>query len=293
MRWFGWLLLVLMAGCGALPQPYFGNPGSTGALLAQPPPGRLAVLVPAQSLLTDEASQQWASAVAEALVEQELPAEARRQAGAQDWVLELTAETRGGSVVPSYTVKNPAGVSQGVTEGAVVPAAAWAAGQTATLKAAAAQAAPGIAGLLARIDAARRDSDPTSLQNRPVRVFVSGVSGAVGDGNRSLATQIRLKLQNQGYVVQDTITNADFEIAAKVGLAPGSPGNVIVDLQWTVSDSRGERGKVVQINEVPRRFIDPYWGDVAVAAATEAAGGIRSVIDNAGAKRAAPAPPQP
>ena len=60
---------------------------------------------------------------------------------------------------------------------------------------------------------------------------------------------------------------------------------VRVELQWIVSDSAGERGRIVQLNEVPPRTINPYWGDVAIAVAEQVAGGVREVIVNAGGQR--------
>ena len=39
-----------------------------------------------------------------------------------------------------------------------------------------------------------------------------------------------------------------------------------------------ERGKVVQLNDIPAGSLDHYWGDVAVVVATEAAGGVNDVI---------------
>ena len=44
----------------------------------------------------------------------------------------------------------------------------------------------------------------------------------------------------------------------------------------------------MQLNEVPARSLDRFWGDVAVVVATEAAGGVRDVIINAGGGRAPP-----
>ena len=66
-----------------------------------------------------------------------------------------------------------------------------------------AAAAPNIASLLTRIEAARRQSDPNSLLNRPARVYLVRVSGAPGDGNDSLTVQMRQKLPGQGTVGQD------------------------------------------------------------------------------------------
>lgn len=285
MRALPLLLLLALASCGALPQPLFGNPGAQGALLAQPPPSRLTVQYPAQSLLPDDASSAWAKAVADALNDQEIPADARpRTADGKspgDWALTLAAELKGNAVVPSYTVINPDGVSQGTTQGAPVPVAQWASGAPQVLKAAAVQVAPGIAGLLGNIDAVRRQSDPNSLLNRPTRLYLAGVTGAPGDGNRSLPRQMQIKLESNGFIVQDNPKNADFEVKGEVHTGQGINGTTRIEMQWIVSDSRSERGRILQINEVDPRAINPYWGDTAVAAATEAANGVKSVINNA------------
>ncbi len=256
--------------------------------LAQPPPSRLAVPSPTQSLLPEAAADLWAGSVAEALVAEEVPAVASRTGRRGDWMLQLSAELRGNEVVPSYTVQNPAGEAQGVSEGAPVPTPAWAEAQPEVLKAAAAQAAPGIASLLGRIDAARRQSDPTSLQNRPARIHFTGVSGAPGDGNASLPVQMRAKLSGLGLVVQDAAQGADFTLAGQVQTAPGANGTMRVELQWTVSDAKSERGRIVQLNEVPRGTLDRFWGDVAVVVADEAAGGVRDVVINSGGSRTTP-----
>ncbi|MGI4954938.1 MAG: hypothetical protein ACRYGM_24290 [Janthinobacterium lividum] len=275
------LLLLPLAACGALPQPFFNNPGLAGMRLSEPPASRLAVPTPAQSLLPDEAAEAWARATADALVEQEIPAAAGAGPKNRDWTLRLEAQLRGESVVPSYTVLNPQGQQQGATEGKPVAARAWANADPATLRTAAAQAAPGIAALLGTIEAARRQSDPNSLVNRPARIYLAGVSGAPGDGNRSLPAQLTIKLTALGLVVQDNAKGADYKVEGEVQTAPGANGTARVELQWIVSDARSERGRIVQINEVPPRTVVPYWGDVAVAVAAEAAAGVRQVITNA------------
>ena len=49
-----WLLpLLALVGCGDLPEPFLGNPGATGRILAQPPTPRLAVPPPGNALLPD------------------------------------------------------------------------------------------------------------------------------------------------------------------------------------------------------------------------------------------------
>ncbi len=281
------LLLLALAACGDLPQPFLGNPGANAMRLAQPPPSRLAVPSPTQSLLPDAAGAAWANAMAEALLTEEIPA-AHTSTRRTDWSLVLAAELRGSEVVPSYEIRNPSGDPQGISEGAPVPASAWASGDPAILKAAAAQAAPGVASLLNRIEAARRQSDPNSLQNRPARVFFTGVTGAPGDGNRSLPAQMRIKLTGLGVVVQETPTNADFKLSGEVNTAAGAGGATRIELQWIISDTTGnERGRILQLNEVPPGTLDRYWGDVAVVVADEAAGGVRDVLINASGSRPA------
>jgi hypothetical protein len=284
MRALLFATLFFLSSCGGLPQPFFGNPGRDGALLTAPPPARLAVPAPAQSLLTDSGSQLWAQATATALADTALPA-SYGPARKGDWSLLLSAAMQGQDVIPSYEVLDASGTSQGTSQGAPIAASAWSAADAPILKTAAAQAAPGIDALLTRIQAARLHADPTSLQNRPARVYVAGITGAPGDGDRSLGAQIRLKLANYGITVQDTATGADYRLRCEVRTAPGSGGQLKVELQWVVDDSRGERGRVVQLNEVPGGTLDRYWGDVAVVAADQAAGGIKDVLFNAAGPR--------
>ena len=284
MRALLFVILASLAGCGGLPQPFFGNPGRDGSLLSAPPPARLVVPTPAQSLLTDAGSQAWAKATAKALADIALPA-SYGTASQGDWRLLLSATMRGQDILPSYEVIDASGVSQGTAQGAPVSVAAWSNDGEPILEAAAAQVAPQIDALLTRIQAARLHADPNSLQNRPARVYVAGVSGAPGDGDRSLDAQIKLKLGNYGITVQDTASGADYRVHCEVHTAPGSGGQLKVELQWVVDDSRGERGRVVQLNEVPGGTLDRYWGDVAVVAAEQAAGGIKDVLFNAAGPR--------
>jgi hypothetical protein len=159
-----------------------------------------------------------------------------------------------------------------------VPASAWAAGASQTLRDAAGTAAPNIADLLSRIEATRRANDPNSLVNRPVRVKVVEVTGAPGDGNRQLSRQMRDQLAQLGLQVQDS--DADFTVIGQV-VAVAAPGKLTrIEIQWVVNDPRGsERGKLVQLNEVQPGSLDRYWGDVAHVVAVEAASGVKDVVD--------------
>ena len=231
-------------------------------------------------MLSDTGATAIAGALVDALVDKEIPAvtDAPRRA---DWHVVLTADLRAGKVLPLFTVTDPAGKDQGATQGAPVDAADWANADPKTLHQVAAAAAPSIVSLLSSIQAARLASDPNSLVNRPAKVFLKGVSGAPGDGNEALVRQIRERLPQLGEVVQDQPDRADFTLEGQVHTEPGAAGTTRVEIQWVVTDAAGtERGRIVQLNEVPPAAVSGRWGDVAYVVAQEAAGGVKDVILN-------------
>jgi hypothetical protein len=246
--------------------------------LAQPPPARMAIPLPTDSLLTDAAAEAWSHSLADTLLAQELPVVAGAPM-AGDWRLVLSAETAGATVIPAYTVLDPKGQSEGSVKGPPVPASDWAAGDPATLKAAADEEAPKVVALMSSIEAHRQQSDPNSLLNRPPRIYLSGVTGAPGDGNAALTVQMNTRLPHLGDVMVDAAGNADFTVRGEIKTAPGAGKSLRVEIQWIVGDAKGrESGRVVQINEVPPGTLDRYWGEVAEVVATEAAGGVHEVI---------------
>ena len=272
------LLPLLLAACGDLPEPFLGNPGATGRVLAQPPTPRLAVLPPHDALLADAPSRDFAAALATSLQTQEVPAFADR-VQPNDWSLRTRAEQHGGAVVPTYTVLTPKGDEKGTTEGPPVPTAAWAEATPATLQQAAKDAAPKIASLLTGINTSIQHADPNSLYNRVAKVQVPPVSGAPGDGNIALTREMKSHLSKLGLVVQDSASGADFIVRGEVRMVPIPGGQQRVEIQWAVAAPNGdERGRVIQLNNIPAGSLDHYWADVAVVVATEASGGVNDVI---------------
>ncbi len=234
---------------------------------------------PTTALLSDEASRHFAGSLAEGLQAQEVPAVADR-ARPNDWQLVATAEQRGATVVPTYRVLNPQGNDKGSTQGTPVPTEVWATASSDMLNEAASEAAPKIAALLDGIQSATMRADPNSLYNRVAKVDIPPVAGAPGDGNASLTKQIRQHLKALGPVVQDSADGADFIVQGNVRMVPIAGGQQRVEIVWSVKVPSGdERGKVVQLNNIPAGSLDHYWADVAVIVATEAAGGINDVIN--------------
>ena len=177
------LLLVAtaaLAGCGAYPQPFAGNPGRMGAQLSLPPPPRLVVIPPTTALLGTRDATVFATDVADALADHAIPAIAGTIAGV-DWRLTTSAELQGGQVRPTYTLVNPKGVPQGSTTGPAITAQTWSQAEPTALKVIAGRDAQAISDLLDRVKAAVQQSDPNSLVNRPARLVLGGITGAPGD----------------------------------------------------------------------------------------------------------------
>ena len=72
---------------------------------------------------------------------------------------------------------------------------------------------------------------------------------------------------------------ADFVVQGQVNVVPIPKRQERIEIQWTVKTGSGdERGRVVQLNEIPAGTLDRYWGDVAVVVAAEASNVINDVI---------------
>ncbi len=277
-------LALSLGGCGGLPRPFEGYPGATALRLSRPPPARLAVVPPIDAMLPDQPAALLASVLTAALVAREVPA-VFLPAQQGDWQLITQTRQDGDLVVPIFTIFDPVGGQAGMAQGQPVAPADWAEASETLLRRVATSAAPDIAGLLTRIEAARRASDPASLTNRPASIRIVKVKGAPGDGNVQLTRRLREQMAVLGLPAQEGEDEAasaapvDFTIAGEVMAVPIAGKMTRIEIQWVVSDMAGEeRGRIVQLNEVPAGSLDRFWGDVALVVAQEAAGGAKDVI---------------
>ena len=229
-------------------------------------------------MLPDGAAQMLASRIATALQATEVPAMVRTPEKT-DWRLITRVKRDGDSVTPLYSVEDPAGHEAGSAEGEKVPVRAWTQADAALLTQVAAEAAPRIGAVLTGIRIAHDKADPGSLYNRPAKVLVADVTGAPGDGNATLTQQMRARLAVLGPVVLTTPAGADFVVLGAVQVVPIPKRQERVEIQWSVRTPAGdERGRVVQLNEIPAGTLDRYWGDVAVVVAAQASNGVNDVI---------------
>ena len=290
------LLLALplaLAACGDLPQPFAGNPGADALRLAVPPPSRLDVPVPHGALLADREARIWSGALVVSLLQKEVPAVAQ-PVRRGDWHLEVTARLQGDQVLPTYRIVGPSGRVQASEDGAPVPADSWVGADQALLHANAALAAAQINAMLSAIQAREAEADPNNLLNRVTRIWFAGVSGAPGNGDIELARQMAVLLPDAHDTLQTDARHADYTLSGHVAVSapdPKAKGMQHVEITWTVVSARGhEAGRATQLHDVPAHALDGYWGDVAVAAAQEASGGIHEVISNNEGKPRRPPP---
>ncbi len=276
------ILPLLLGACGDLPQPFRGRPGAEAQRLAVPLAVRLAVPPPTEALLNDEGAKGLADKMAEALRAQDIPAVATPAPLPLDWRVDIAAERQGQVVVPRFRLVDADGKVQAASQGNTVPLARWAEPTPELFTELATQAAPELGRLLLQVEAARKSTDPQSIAAGPPRIRLAGVKGATGDGNQALAARMREFLGNEGFVVQDVADGAGYALEGDVVIAPAaSPAQQRVEIQWIVSRRDGEElGRVVQLNEVPNGRLRGLWGDIAYAAAEEAAAGVRTVVAN-------------
>jgi hypothetical protein len=284
-RLIAFFLLLALTSCGTLPEPFYGNPGAAAARLAIPPAPVLMVPTPTQAMLDDASAQHYAQDLATALVGYDVPCIAGA-AVPDNWRLTASAALSGTTVVPAYVITGPDGKVYGKQTGAPVPAAAWANGNANALEASAEADASTLSKTLAAINARIQGANPAALENRPPRIFVGAVTGAPGDGDISLPLNLGRDLPGPDTQVVSDAATADFIVTAQVKAQPDTNGQMLVELDWSVADAnRRKIGQVTQLHDLTPADISPYWGDVAAAAATEAAGGIKQVITNAVLKK--------
>ncbi len=278
-------LPLALAACGTLPEPFYGNPGPEGARLATPPAPVLMVPAPTGAMLDDASASLYAKDLAAQLADMDVPSIAG-PAGKADWKLVATASLAGNDVIPAYTVTGPNGKIYGQQQGAPVPTSAWANGDAGALLNAATTDAKPLTKLLANINARVQQSNPLSLENRPPRILISTVSGAPGDGDTALPLDLSRDLSSPDVELITDAKHADFTVTGVVKTTPDGQGNVMVELDWTVQDANHRKiGQVTQLHALAAADISPYWGDVAAAAASEAANGIQQVVINAKLKK--------
>jgi hypothetical protein len=135
-------------------------------------------------------------------------------------------------------------------------------------------AAPAAAPAAATAAAARPAPPP-----KPSGVLVAPVTGAPGDGSRSLATALKKKLYADGVKLANGAASNVYTVKGVVKLTDAGGGKEKIQIDWRVLDPSGKRlGTVSQQNTIPKGSLNGPWGAIADAAAGAAADGIIKLL---------------
>jgi len=120
---------------------------------------------------------------------------------------------------------------------------------------------------------------PAPVAKGPVTTIVAPVSGAPGDGTKSLTAAIKKRLYAKGVKLATVPTGNTYTVKGIVSVTDGSGGKQSIRIDWQVLDPNGKRvGTVSQQNNIPKGSLDGPWGAIADAAAGAAADGIVKLL---------------
>ena len=124
-------------------------------------------------------------------------------------------------------------------------------------------------------------STPTAsvASPRAAGVVVAPVSGAPGDGQRSLTTALKKRLYAGGVKLANGTAANVYMVKGSVKLVEASGGKQSIRIDWLVLDPSGKKlGTVSQQNTIPKGSLNGPWGAIADAAAGAAADGIIKLL---------------
>lgn len=113
----------------------------------------------------------------------------------------------------------------------------------------------------------------------PVTALVPTVTGAPGDGSKSLTAAIQRELQGKGVTLADRASTSVYRVEGAVTLGAAREGKQAIQIEWVVKDPQGKRlGTVAQKNDIPEGSLDGAWGRTAEQAAGAAVQGIAKLL---------------
>jgi hypothetical protein len=283
------LLLILAAACGELPRPFLPE-DKTGNPLLAPIEGAALEVLPLQGHAPN-LPLGGAAYVAEGLAANGVAATIGGRTAQSRLLLGVVAVTPASSlsdyVIISWEVYGPGGSLLGrYAQQTEVPKNRWLAGDPDTLRLVGLDAGP----ILGPIAAGPEQVPETGAtvaagaDGGRVRIALAGVSGAPGDGGRSLPRALSSVLTQRGFLVVEQPLSGDLVVEGVIALAPAGQDREQITLAWRLLDGpQGARlGEVQQGNVIPAGSLDGTWGDVAALIAVGAADGIVDLLTQAG-----------
>jgi hypothetical protein len=276
------LLAALLAACQPLPHPFADDRPPASLLTVRDSAGVSIAPIEGEPSAT---AGKLGAAVASALGKRDIPASDRTTSLGSYLLygrLEAQRPRAGkGTLTVHWRLQDSGGRSVGErTARLEALARAWDSGDDTIIASLAEASAAEIAPLLA--DEAAPAAAEAAGGGR-TRIVVRPVSGAPGDGAKSLANAIATVLKRQDLaVLDDPSAKADVILDGEVTIVLVKPDKQHVKIVWHVRRGDGaEIGTVGQENDVPKGLLDGAWGDVAYSVAIAGADGLLQVIARA------------
>lgn len=270
---------ALLGGCQPLPHPFADDRPPAELLKIRDSAGISVAPIAGQP---KAATTKLGTAVARALLQRDIPASDKTTSLGSYLLYGRLAQSladHGSATVTAYwRLYNAGGKTIGERKiDVAAPVKEWEAGAGPPIERLAAASAAAIAPLIEDempVAAASADKDAGRI-----RIAVEPLSGAPGDGDKSLAAAVRTVLQRQDLAIVEPGQKADLTIDGKVSVAPVKPDKQHVKILWRLRRADGaEIGTVGQENDVPRGMLEGPWGDLAYSVAIAASEGLMQLV---------------
>ncbi len=273
------ILAALLAACQPLPHPFADDRPPAALLKVHDVAGVSIAPVEGKPAAVAE---KLGAAVASALLKRDIPA--------SDKTTSLRSYQLYGRVAESHPQSGNATVSaywrlydaKGRTVGEhsarlEAPTGEWESASARPIELLAGLSADGLAPLLeeeAPVAAARESGGAGRT-----RIAIGDISGAPGDGAKSLAAAVAAVLKQQDLAIVEKGDKADLTIDGEVSVTPVKANQQHVKIVWHVRRADGaEIGTAGQENDVPRGILDGPWGDLAYNIAIAAGDGLMQLV---------------
>jgi len=133
---------------------------------------------------------------------------------------------------------------------------------------------------------ARQKTDHIVVATGVPQLWVDDVTGAPGDGNKRLATEIIRQMEATGLRLARVPAEADYFVNADVDVFVIDTRTEVAEIIWRVEDRNGsEIGQIKQQNPIPRGMLHKEWGETATLAAGGGLEGVLAILDSLGHRR--------
>jgi hypothetical protein len=279
-------LALLLAACQPLPHPFADDRPPAALLKVRDVAGvSIAPIEGKPSAIAEKLG----AAVAGALLKRDIPASDKTTSLGSYQLYGRVAESRtqrGTATVSAYwRLYDAKGQTVGEHTARVeAPTGEWESASPPPIDKLAGLSADGLAPLLEEEPAVATAKEVNPAGR--IRIAIREISGAPGDGGKSLAAAVASVLKQADLAIVENKEKPDLTVDGEVSVTPVKPDKQHVKIVWHVRRADGaEIGNVGMENDVPKGLLDGPWGDLAYNIALAAGDGLMQLV-----ARGAPAP---